>query len=148
MNWDAIGAVGEVVGATGVIASLLYLAIQLKQSSAISRTESFHLAVDQLISGVLQPNFMVLLLKSEEQTLTELEKNQLFPALNCFIYSHEIMYYQWKKGQIENDLWELAFLNNYHFLRLTIPMEIISKREGQISKELKALILERIASET
>jgi hypothetical protein len=32
MNWDAIGAVAEVLGATGVIASLIYLATQIRQS--------------------------------------------------------------------------------------------------------------------
>ncbi len=31
MNWDAIGAVAEVVGALGVILSLLYLAAQIRQ---------------------------------------------------------------------------------------------------------------------
>jgi len=33
MNWDAIGAVGEVVGAIGVIVSLLYLASQVRHSA-------------------------------------------------------------------------------------------------------------------
>lgn len=30
LNWNAIGAIGEMLGAVGVIASLLYLAIQVK----------------------------------------------------------------------------------------------------------------------
>jgi hypothetical protein len=33
MNWDAIGAVAELLGAIGVIASLVYLAVQIRQSS-------------------------------------------------------------------------------------------------------------------
>lgn len=33
MNWDMIGAVGEVVGALGVIATLLYLARQVRSAS-------------------------------------------------------------------------------------------------------------------
>ncbi len=33
MNWDAIGAVGEVVGGVAVIATLLYLAIQIRQNA-------------------------------------------------------------------------------------------------------------------
>jgi hypothetical protein len=33
MNWDAIGAVGEIVGAIAVIASLLYLSIQIRTSN-------------------------------------------------------------------------------------------------------------------
>ena len=32
MNWEAIGAIGEVVGATAVFVSLLYLALQIRNS--------------------------------------------------------------------------------------------------------------------
>ncbi len=32
MNWDAIGAIAETLGAVGVIASLVYLATQIRQS--------------------------------------------------------------------------------------------------------------------
>ena len=32
MNWEAIGAIGEVVGAVGVVATLLYLAVQVRLS--------------------------------------------------------------------------------------------------------------------
>ncbi len=32
MNWDAIGAIEELLGAVGVIASLVYLATQIRQS--------------------------------------------------------------------------------------------------------------------
>jgi hypothetical protein len=31
MNWDAIGAIAELLGAIGVIASLVYLATQIRQ---------------------------------------------------------------------------------------------------------------------
>lgn len=33
MNWDAIGAVGEILGAVGVIITLAYLAVQVRQNS-------------------------------------------------------------------------------------------------------------------
>jgi len=32
MNWDAVGAIAELLGAIGVIASLVYLATQIRQS--------------------------------------------------------------------------------------------------------------------
>ena len=32
MNWEAIGAIGEVVGASAVFISLLYLALQIRNS--------------------------------------------------------------------------------------------------------------------
>ncbi len=34
MNWDAIGAIAELLGAIGVIASLVYLAAQIRKSPA------------------------------------------------------------------------------------------------------------------
>ena len=34
MNWEAAGAIGEIVGAAGVVASLVYLAVQIRQGSA------------------------------------------------------------------------------------------------------------------
>ena len=40
MNWDAIGAVGEVVGAIAVIASIVYLATQIRSNSEIARSQS------------------------------------------------------------------------------------------------------------
>ena len=33
MNWDAIGAIGEIIGALAVLATLIYLSIQLKQNT-------------------------------------------------------------------------------------------------------------------
>jgi hypothetical protein len=33
MNWEAIGAIGEIVGAVAVVATLFYLAVQVRQNS-------------------------------------------------------------------------------------------------------------------
>ena len=33
MDWEAIGAIGELVGATGVLLTLIYLAVQVRQNS-------------------------------------------------------------------------------------------------------------------
>ena len=39
MNWEAAGTIAEIVGAGGVIASLIYLAIQIRLSTKVSRAE-------------------------------------------------------------------------------------------------------------
>lgn len=42
MNWDAAGAIGEIVGAVAVIATLFYLASQIRQNShVLERTNEF-----------------------------------------------------------------------------------------------------------
>ena len=38
MNWEAIGAIGEIVGAMAVVASLVYLATQIRQSTKVARS--------------------------------------------------------------------------------------------------------------
>jgi len=38
MNWEAIGAVGEIVGAIAVFATLIYLAVQIKDSARAVRS--------------------------------------------------------------------------------------------------------------
>lgn len=40
MNWDMIGAIAEMLGALGVIASLLYLASQLRSNAVASAVEA------------------------------------------------------------------------------------------------------------
>ena len=37
MNWDAIGAIGEIVGALAVVISLMYLAAQIRTSNAAAK---------------------------------------------------------------------------------------------------------------
>ena len=38
VNWDAIGAIGEVAGAVGVVATLLYLSQQIRQNTKATRS--------------------------------------------------------------------------------------------------------------
>ena len=40
MNWDALGAVGEIAGAIAVVITLFYLAVQTKRNTAAVTTES------------------------------------------------------------------------------------------------------------
>ena len=41
MNWDAIGAIGEIAGAVGVIATLLFLGLQIRHSAKSTVAATF-----------------------------------------------------------------------------------------------------------
>ena len=41
MNWEAIGAVGEIIGAVAVVISLIYLATQVRSSSRATRASVY-----------------------------------------------------------------------------------------------------------
>ncbi len=49
MNWDAIGAVGEVAGALGVMITLAYLATQIRQSQISQRRQGFRDGLTELL---------------------------------------------------------------------------------------------------
>ncbi len=46
MNWDAIGAVGELVGAAAVVATLLYLSVQMRLSRKAAQVQSSYSTID------------------------------------------------------------------------------------------------------
>ena len=46
MNWEAIGAIGELLGALGVVITLVYLAVQIRQNTQ-SMEEGRRLALAQ-----------------------------------------------------------------------------------------------------
>ena len=52
MNWDAAGAIGEIVGAAGVIATLGYLAIQIRTTNRWQKRQGFRDALKALADSI------------------------------------------------------------------------------------------------
>ena len=46
MNWDAIGAVGEILGAAAVVVTLIYLAAQLRQNTNSMQAAAYNTWAD------------------------------------------------------------------------------------------------------
>lgn len=56
VNWDAIGAVGEILGAIAVVATLGYLAIQTRHNVAATQTNTRQAILDsgqQFLSNLI-----------------------------------------------------------------------------------------------
>lgn len=129
MTWEAVGAIAELLGALAVFATLAYLAVQIRQTKEIWRTQSYHLAIDQLVAGAMHPQFS-LLFASQHRELSEEERERLAPALGAFIYGHEIVYYLWRKGHVDDELWQNIWLNNAAALRTLELMSRLERRPG------------------
>ena len=52
MNWDAIGAIGELVGALAVVLTLFYLALQVRQSRRQEEIQSFQSAIEVFLKNL------------------------------------------------------------------------------------------------
>ena len=64
MNWEAIGAIGEILGAAGVIITLAYLAVQMRQSNRLAKRA----AVQGVLAGRAEMNRFI----ASDPALTEL----------------------------------------------------------------------------
>ena len=108
MNWDAIGAIGEIVGAIAVLATLIYLAIQIRQNSAIQRAQTHQQLALERVNGVR------LITTNKElrdavgkarfgKPLTEDEQGILFWMTVMHLREYENELYQHSQGMIEDD---------------------------------------------
>ena len=54
MNWDALAAIAEILGAIGVLASLIYLAVQIRQNTIWLRQQAFQLSTNEVRHWAMQ----------------------------------------------------------------------------------------------
>ena len=110
MNWDAIGAIGELVGACAVVLTLGYLAIQIRQSAKTSRQQSYHDLVtrrsDLYNKMVESESFTGIAIAGfRGDTLNEIEAQRFTSwALNYVSHIQDV-YLQRKSGLVEESVW-------------------------------------------
>jgi hypothetical protein len=108
MNWDAIGAVGEVLGAMAVVVSLLYLAAQIRLNSRIVKGERTH-NITQTIqtelrwSGDYAEVFVKML--QDSSSLTDVEAFKLGEWLTAAMMARQNEYIQYRQDLVDEDIW-------------------------------------------
>ncbi len=107
MNWDAIGAVGEIVGALAVLITLIYLAMQIRQNSNMQRAQTHqqlaHERTLNLRMIIANKELRDALLKWHlGNPLTGDERSILFWFSSIHLRTYENELYQHSKGMIED----------------------------------------------
>ena len=80
MNWEAIGVIGEICGALAVVASLFYLATQMRQNNRLLVLESRKYAtasIFDVVDMVLQDQTIIDLMLKPRNELNDSEKARL-----------------------------------------------------------------------
>ena len=111
MNWEAAGAIGEIVGALGVIASLLYVARQVRAGNKASLIES------KLATSRMHSDFIGSLIQNPEldeilfggisgsESLSESDSRRFSNmALQAFTF-FSAGYFQVEAGTMDSDEW-------------------------------------------
>jgi hypothetical protein len=140
MNWEAIGAIGEVIGAAAVIATLAYLSIQIRQSkfstdsaNVLSATQSFNplnMAVgsDPVLASLVNRGV------SDFSSLDEKERAQYSYVQRAYFNSYWNVFLQHKLGALSEDMW-LPYAHEVAFL-LTRPGPMAFRASNRMYDEM------------
>ena len=111
MNWEAIGAIAELIGGVAVLVTLVYLSIQVKQNSQMQRQQNITEQTNRCINSgqrlASDPEFADIYRRSINNTqLTPTEFSRLSGFLFAVLTDFEEMYYNHKAGQQTEFRWE------------------------------------------
>lgn len=106
MNWEAISTIAEIVGAGGVIASLIYLAIQIRQSTKVSRaemTKDLYLASRTAIMDIASNDMLAKISTEIRQFENEdlMRRNMFYQS---FFRLYELQYNLKNQGLLDDDI--------------------------------------------
>jgi hypothetical protein len=109
MNWEALGAIGELIGAIAVVVTLIYLAGQLKQNTRAmqSGTRETFLNGLQTVNGYALQNSDVLhrgLFQREE--LSGEEFTRFLTIVHAALNAYEALYSEYLAGHVDEAFWE------------------------------------------
>jgi len=107
MNWEAIGAIGEIFGAIAVVISLAYLATQIRQSNKMSRSQTsqnmIQLARQEILAIAEPPEIWTAFTKPD---LPMEQKIKLHQWLMSSLRQREYEWLTWKAGDIDSSMFE------------------------------------------
>ncbi|MEP0131878.1 MAG: hypothetical protein ABJJ25_01865 [Eudoraea sp.] len=113
MNWEAISAIGQIVGALTVFITLIYLAIQLKQNTAAVATSTYESTMtgfnDINVVVASHPELASLLDRGcqKPDTLTSTEIVQFNFILRCYANQWWKLYKLYKRGNLPLEEWKI-----------------------------------------
>jgi hypothetical protein len=153
MNWEAIGAVGEVLGAAGVIISLLYLAVQIRADARAKRAattnDQLQASANALLPLVTSPGLDELYFRGIHDfgSLNRAELPRFSSLVGYFFRSWENEFLQWKEGYLDPRVWRGLEAPIDDLTSLPGIRDWWKTRSHWYSEEFQALIEEKISEQ-
>jgi len=161
MNWDAIGAIAELLGAIGVIASLVYLATQIRQSREQmgQNTRAMRAATFQQFDQTLSYAFSNLLnapgasrvLRRGGVDYSQLDEDErwLFGAwISGVLMRVDNGYYQHRTGMLDEAGWQMLLRILRGYAQMPGVVQMWREQPNRfLSPEFTALVEEILGEE-
>jgi len=116
MNWEAVGAIGETIGALGVVVSLVYLAIQLRTNSQTLKANAAWDA--EVLWGAanlrMGENGQVALLTQRAtaadaklEDFSEEERATIYFLVRATLQYAQAQWWLWREGNLPDEIWSM-----------------------------------------
>ena len=169
INWNAIQAIGDMAGAVGVIVTLIYLSIQLRQNTKASRVTAIQNSMEnsarfsELLATHDDLSHIFWLGLSDPDSLDADSKRKFVSTLNVFMRRELVAFYLHRQGVMPDHLWAarlgaLTSTFNQPGLKMylsvardTLPedfqsfLDEIAQRKSTMSDDLKSLLTQQEA---
>lgn len=112
MNWDAIGAIGELVGSAAVVITIAYLAIQTKNNTKATQSRAVaqsRLAMTEAMKAISEDGESVAIYYAGLTNPSSLKKERRLHfdiLLSIQVRSSESIFLDFREGLVPDELWE------------------------------------------
>ncbi len=145
MNWEAVGAIGETVGAVGVVVTLFYLALQIRQQNRESRiaavhelNEAFRGSITSFQDAGLADIFSRA--KDDFQSLTEPERLRFIAMVQAVFRVWEDAFYQYDLGRLDPGIWNAMLVQFSGYLSLPGVLRVWEIRKQAYNQRFREFV--------
>ena len=150
MNWDAIGAIGEIVGALAVVVTLFYLATQIRQNArytlASIREQRTASSQQTAFKWIDESALLVKVMADEPLDAEELAKAHLF--FRAAYRGWESYVHQHEDGLFDDAAWQGVRATIERFHRLPAVQRFWVEHRYEFSGRLQTVIDELTGRDT
>ena len=136
----------ELLGAVGVIASLAYLAVQIRGNTTAMRGTAHETVVARQITIALtmgsSPELADVMARGQQDytSLSYAERTQYASVLTALVTGTEASFLQYKRGNLDYILWERALASTLPFLQVSGVQEWWKRTPIRFTREFSAII--------
>jgi hypothetical protein len=143
MDWEAIGAIGELLGAIVVIVSVLYLAAQIRQNTEQARMTSIqaiNASNDSAFDPIYIPENSAIFSKGQASygDLDEHETLIFDMLMSRLIACIDTTSYQYREGMIDKEMYDRYVLFYSKFVSTPGGIEWLHRYQFSVSPETLA----------
>ena len=146
MNWDAIGALSEMIGAIAVVITLVYLAIQIRQNTRAIRLDTGHDVAEEyrdIFALMAQKEGLAELVHRaaiDHESIVGADKVRYYALNSNFIRALENAYFQFNEQALDQKHWSGMKRMLTDYAQLPAFREYWPNRKHWFSKEFQAFM--------